>query len=113
VCVIYGVFLAVLAGGTWYLPALALCGVPILLTHALLLAFTLIGMHCYKDAYSKITRWERVAVALCGPAYWMEYVPIFLKSRLIASKSREWAQVERVDCGGEIYEEEAESVCHS
>jgi len=108
VSVIAGIVFCVSMGAQWYKPFLLLIVIPVALTYLLLLVYTLIGMFCLRDCYKSITFLERAAVAVCGPMFLLQFIPIFVKSMLLAFKDEEdWEQVKRIPTDGEAYGEKA------
>lgn len=83
---------------------------PLMLMYVVLVGYTIIAMICYKDGIKNLSRKEKTSMMLFGPFFWLEYVPIYIQSKLLLQKNLNWSQTERINDTRGTYEEESENL---
>ena len=72
----------------WVNSLIFLVGMPIAIMYGLLFLYCLLAMISYWDVFGKLTAWERIATLFLAPLITLEYFPIFIQSRVYATKKR-------------------------
>ena len=81
----------------WVKSLIFLVGMPFGIMYLLLFAYSTLAMIASREAFEVITVGERIAMLFFSPFYLLEYLPIFIQSRVRAKKHCRlaWEQSER------------------
>ncbi len=96
----------------WFFASWLLLFMPFWIMYTMLFFFSLLAMYSDRDAFRALSGWEKFGMLLFNPFYLLEYIPIFLASRVYVHKNKTpaWKQTERIRYGGKnVAERAAES----
>ncbi len=88
-----------LTGGPWFEAVMFLIVLPLVVMYVLLLGYSVLAMSACPEMFAPLGFWEKAGTVLFNPFYLLEYVPIYIISRLYARKNIDagWEQTARVE----------------
>lgn len=98
--------------GNWFWASWLLVFMPFWIMYTMLFVFGVLAMYSDRDAFRVLSRGEKFGMLLFNPFYLLEYIPLFLSSRIHVRKNKvpAWKQTERIRYDGEnVAERAAES----
>lgn len=105
ICMLYGSVVAVVAaarGSTLWIPALLLLVLlPFGVLYLLLFLYGALAMLACPEMFAPLKKQKKLAALLYNPLYLLEYVPIFVMSRVTSRKVGVWKQTSRINYGEE------------
>ena len=96
----------------WFWASWLLIFMPFWIMYTMLFVFSVLAMQSDRDAFRVLSRGEKLAMLLFNPFYLLEYIPLFLSSRIYVRKNKTpaWKPTERIRYeNGNMAERAAES----
>lgn len=101
-----GIGLSVYGGVThsfgWVYPLLMLIVMPLGVMYLMLFIYSVMCIVCMRDAFAQITVAERIFTVVVAPFYILEYVPIFIASRVKAKHGWNWKPTRHIRYKGRL-----------
>ena len=96
----------------WFWASWLLVFMPFWIMYTMLFLFSVLAYCSDRDAFRVLSGWEKFGMLLFNPFYLLEYIPLFLSSRVYVRKNKTpaWKQTERIRYESEnVAERAAES----
>lgn len=91
------IFYALTKQPYWFLASWLLVLMPFLIMYFMLFFYGILAMFSDREAFRALSFGEKLAMQLVNPFYLLEYIPIFLKSRVKARKKEQtWKHTDRL-----------------
>ncbi len=87
----------------WFWASWLLLFMPFWIMYTMLFIFSLLAMCSDPDTFRALSRGEKFGMLLFNPFYLLEYIPLYLTSRILVRKNKTpaWKQTERIVYDGE------------